>query len=39
MKPPLPTRLDWEFSDLLVKTIDEAYADALNIVNVSRIFA
>lgn len=38
MKPPLPTRLQWEFSSELVRNIDEAYSDGLKLVNV-RIFS
>jgi hypothetical protein len=37
MKPPIPTRLQWEFSDELVKTIDEAYSDGVKVINVSKI--
>ena len=37
-QPPLPFRLKWDFSDeQLTKNIDEAYTDALKIVNVSII--
>lgn len=35
MKPPLPSRLDWEFSADLIRSIDEAYADGLKVINVS----
>lgn len=36
VKPPLPTRLEWDFTDRdFVATIDEALADAQKIVNVS----
>lgn len=35
-KPPVPVRLQWDFSDIeLVKKIDEAYSDGLKLVNVS----
>lgn len=34
MKPPVPTRLQWEFKEELVKNIDQAYQDALKIVQV-----
>lgn len=34
MKPPVPKRLQWEFKEELVKNIDEAYQDALKIVQV-----
>lgn len=33
-KPPLPKRLSWEFSDQLIKSIDEAYSDGLKVINV-----
>jgi len=37
-KPPLPTRLKWDFSEeQLVKNIDQAYNDALKITSVSNI--
>lgn len=38
MTPPTPTRLQWEFSNALLKTIDEAYKDALIVVNVNIIY-
>lgn len=38
IKPPAPTRLQWEFKEELVKNIDQAYQDALKIVQVSFIF-
>lgn len=34
MKPPNPARLEWEFNSELVNTIDEAYNDALKVVDV-----
>lgn len=37
MKPPNPTKLEWEFNSDLVKSIDEAYSDGLKVVAV-RIF-
>lgn len=36
IKPPAPTRLQWEFKEELVKNIDEAYQDALKIVQVAK---
>jgi hypothetical protein len=36
LQPPAPTRLQWEFKEELVKNIDEAYQDALKIVQVKR---
>jgi hypothetical protein len=39
-KPPLPTRLKWDFSsEKLVKNIDQAYEDALKVVKVGKIAA
>lgn len=36
IKPPTPTRLAWDFKNpMMVATIDEAYADAQKIINVS----
>lgn len=36
IKPPAPTRLAWDFKDpMMVDTIDEAFADARKIINVS----
>jgi hypothetical protein len=34
-KPPNPTRLKFEFSEELVKTIDQAYQDGLKVINVT----
>lgn len=34
MKPPNPSKLNWEFNSELEKTIDEAYKDALKVVEV-----
>lgn len=36
-KPPMPTRIQFEFSSELVKTIDEAYSDGVKLVNVSML--
>lgn len=36
MKPPVPTRIQWEFSSQMLATIDEAYNDGLQVVTVSR---
>lgn len=38
MKPPNPTRLSWEFTSELVKSIDEAYNDGLKILKVKKSF-
>lgn len=35
IEPPTPTRLQWNFNDELVKTIDNAYNDALKLAAVS----
>jgi hypothetical protein len=34
MKPPNPTKLQWEFNSELVQKIDESYNDALKIAKV-----
>lgn len=36
VKPPTPTRLKWSFDDELLKTIDNAYNDALKLAAVSQ---
>jgi hypothetical protein len=32
--PPTPTRIQWDFDEPLLKTIDEAYLDAQKVLNV-----
>lgn len=36
--PPTPTRIQWSFNEDLLKTIDDAYNDALKLAAVSKNF-
>jgi hypothetical protein len=38
MKPPNPTKLQWEFNSELLKKIDEAYNDGLAKIQVDQRF-
>lgn len=37
VEPPRPTRLQWSFSDDLIKTVDHAYNDAVKVAEVRLI--